>query len=427
MICAAQLSREQKTRSQRLFLKFCLLNGFSYMCLGDTVMILFAVKINCSDELIAILGALVYFGFLMMPFGKIVTARVGAAQSQAIFWILRNASALLVASASVFTVSGFHGIAMTALLAGAFLFYGFRAAGTVMSTPLVGEITTPEDRNRFLANTASAFHITCLAALLLISGILRVSQSLWILTGVIFVGSMLGITASQLFRRIDEGPGIRESARKPIGRELGRAWRNPGFRSYLPAVFAINTATILLAPISILTLKRGCGVDDTGALLFSLIQFGSAIIMSQFAGKLAEKTGERRIIVIGYLFLINLAWFWIFMPEPYSPWLAGIPFFLIGSCSVAINNAGSFYFLRSLPVRTQVTASMLASLITGALAGIAGMAVATGTMYLAKILTQEAVSTYTLYRVYFLLAFIMIILLTLYPVLRLKKINGFKM
>ncbi len=426
MIRPDKLTPEQQLRSRRMFMKFCLLNGFSYMCLGDTVILLFAVKIHCPDVLIAILGAMVYVGFLMMPLGKIMTARLGAAQSLASFWILRNVSALLAASASVFTVLGLHGIAMGVLLSGAFLFYGFRAAGTVMGTPLIGEITTAENRNRFLADTASGFHLTSLAALFLISGVLRISPSLWVLTGVIFVGSMFGITASRMFRMVDESPEIRDSAKKPVSGDLGHVWRNSAFRSYLLAVFAINTATILLAPISMLTLKRGCGVSDTNALLFSLIQFGSAILLSQFAGKVSEKIGERRVVILSYFLLINLVWFWIFMPEPYSPWLAGIPFFLIGSATIAATNAESFYFLRSLPVRLQVTGSMMASLITGALAGLAGMGAAAGIMYLAERLTRGAANPYTLYRVYFMLAFAMIALLTVYPVLRLKKISGYR-
>ena len=424
MILTRPLTPEEQARSRSFYLKFCFLNGFSYMCLGDTVILLFAVRINAPDVLIAILGALVYFGYLMMPLGKYVTAQVGAAQSLAVFWVLRNLSALLVASASVFFVAGMQWAAMTLLLLGSFLFYGFRAAGTVMATPLVGEITTPENRNRLLADSASVFHLTSLAALILISGILKFSQSLQVLTGVIVIGSMCGITASNLFRKIDESPEISQSAKKPVRAELSHLWRSSAFRSYLYAIFAANTATILLSPISMLCLKRGCGASDMSALLFSLVQFGSAIGMSQFAGMAANRFGARRVVLLSYLLLLNLVWFWIFMPEPYLPYLAAVPFFLIGSCTIAITNAASVYFLRALPVRRQVTGSMAAALITGAAAGGAGMGLAALIMVLAdRFSTGSSPSPLLAYRFYFLFAFLAGQVL-LYPVLRMKRIEG---
>ena len=141
MILKHPLSPEEKKTSQINYNLFSAVNGASYMCLGETVIILFAVKLHAPNILIAVIGAMMYLGFLLLPLGVIRTGQVGAARSQADFWVCRNIAALLVA-ASAFLVLVYPTLAMAVLLLGSFLFYGFRAAGVVMSQPLIGDITT---------------------------------------------------------------------------------------------------------------------------------------------------------------------------------------------------------------------------------------------------------------------------------------------
>lgn len=102
MIFKEALSPERQASSQHNYCMFNVINGLSYMCLGETVLILLAVQLGCPDYFISTLGAMLYFGFLLLPLGKIMTARVGAARAQAYFWVARNGAALMVASASVF-------------------------------------------------------------------------------------------------------------------------------------------------------------------------------------------------------------------------------------------------------------------------------------------------------------------------------------
>ena len=62
---------------------FNLINGLSYMCLGETVIILLAVKIKSPDAIVAVLGSMSFFGYLMLPLGKKLTSHVGAVKTQA--------------------------------------------------------------------------------------------------------------------------------------------------------------------------------------------------------------------------------------------------------------------------------------------------------------------------------------------------------
>ena len=100
MICNRPLTAGEMKSSQRNYLLYNGVNGASYMCLGETVLILFAVKLHSPDYVIAILGGMIYFGFLLLPLGKIMTARGGAARTQADCWVYRNIAALIVAAAA---------------------------------------------------------------------------------------------------------------------------------------------------------------------------------------------------------------------------------------------------------------------------------------------------------------------------------------
>ena len=119
MIRKQPLTPEQKQISQRNYNFFSAVNGASYMCLGETVIILFAVKLHAPNILIAVIGAMMYLGFLLLPLGVIRTGQVGAAQSQADFWVCRNIAALLVA-ASAFLVLVYPPLAMGGASAGEF-------------------------------------------------------------------------------------------------------------------------------------------------------------------------------------------------------------------------------------------------------------------------------------------------------------------
>ena len=240
MICKGPLTPAQLASSQHNYHIFSLINGLSYMCLGETVLILLAVRLGCPDYIVSTLGAMIYFGFLLLPLGKVVTARAGAAKSQSIFWVARNAAALLVALAAVVSISGMPRTATALLLAGAFFFYGFRAAGVVMSQPLVGNITSEKDRAKVIGVNAGFFYLSCLAALVTISILLKLCDSLAMLTGIVVAGALLGFTASRFINRICETEAIRDSARKPIAGEFRLLFHDKSLLRLLASGFAVN-------------------------------------------------------------------------------------------------------------------------------------------------------------------------------------------
>lgn len=420
MIVKGVLSEAQKAESRQNLKKFYFVNGLSYMCLGETVIILFAVRLNCPDYFVAILGAMMYFGFILLPLGKIVTARSGGARCQSTFWVLRNIAALLVASAAFFSVSGLNSVALGMILLGAFLFYGFRAAGVVMFQPLVGEVTDDHNRSHFLGVSSGIFSASSLISLGLISLILNFTQSIWALSAIIAVGACMGVFASGYLRKVHETENLRESARRPIWNELKQTLGQQRFRRQLLTGFMINITVITTIPASILLLKRGYGISDTGALLFSMAQLGATILFSYLSSRFSAKIGPRRLIFLAYFAMPLICLVWIFSPTKFCWPLALLPFVLAGGGIVCMNNSLTHYFLQSIPAKNRVAASIFIAVTGGAGAGIVGMVVGALLMrYTADI--NPGANPLEKYRLYFT-AVLIILLIGLWVISYLKPL-----
>lgn len=401
MICNRPLTPPEMADSQRNYLLYNGVNGASYMCLGETVLILFAVKLHAPDTVVAILGGMIFFGFLLLPLGKVMTARRGAAVTQADCWVYRNIAALIVAAAAPVSLFVSPAFAAVLLVVGAFLFYGFRAAGVVMSYPLVGEICPKDKLGAFVAKAWIYFYSSGVLALLAITVCMRFNSSVWMLFAIIIAGTLLGVTSSTYVRKIHETGTIPENARRPLLKEIPRIIRNKVIIRQLVAGMICNMSTVFLVPISMLTLKRGYAVDDSTALLYSLVQFAASIGTSVVLVKLADRFGGRKVAIAGFYGNYIIAALWLLLPFSFNPVLAILPFIFTPCCAVASSTALTQYFIRTVPPREQVTASMLIALGTGVLAGLPGMILSGTFLKIAARLNTSAEAMMT-YKYYFL-------------------------
>ena len=391
MIVSHPLTLEERKLSQKNYIRFGLINGFSYMCLGETIIILLAVQTHMPDILITFVGAMLFIGFLLLPLGVRQTAKTGAAQSQATFWVYRNIAALLVAVSAV--ISRFQQeSAWALLLLGALMFYGFRAAGVVLSQPLIGEITNDEDRSQLVGNATGGFYFSGVIALLLVSFLLKLSSSIWVLCGIVVVGATMGVTASRFLREIRETDVIRQTASQPLLPQWRKVKANPMIRQLLMAGFCKNLIVILMVPASILYLKKGYGFSDTQAVLFSAAQFCASFAASCLSGKIVAKHGPRVVLIAAILMGILVSLLWIAAPFSGSIFpciLSVLVFFLCGTLVAIADNANTCYFLMAVPKEQQIAGSVATNVIQGAGAGIAGMIVAGGMMWLARYCTPH--------------------------------------
>ena len=424
MIQNQPLTAEQRKKSQFNYLCFNAINGASYMCLGETVIVLFAVRLNMSNTIISLIGAMLYLGYLLLPLGVNRTAAVGAAQCMADFWVCRNVSVLMVAFCALINLWS-NIAAGIVLLLGSFLFYGFRAAGCVMSQPLVGDISDEKERPVIIGKSFGLFYVSGVVAMIGISILLHFNDSMIALSSIIVAGAMLGVTASTFVRNITETSILSESAHKPILDGISYVLKTKIVVQLVTVWFFCNIGNILVGPMGLLTLKRGGGVSDTNAILFSLFQLIIQITACQWGIPLTRKIGPRKVIIIGYLLFFPVCIFWLLLPSmegfTFLNWLLIlIPFAIQGVANMFTNNALIHYFLMSVPKEKQVASSMLLNLIHGAAAGLIGIMIVTGLMKCSELMAKDG-TPMTVFHWYFSLT-LPILLIGVPFIFKLKKV-----
>lgn len=410
MIFDGPVPVENQKSSQRNYIYFLIFNGFAYMCLGETVILLIAIRLGSPDAVVSALGAMVFFAFILLPLGKCVAAKVGAARSQSFFWVARNCAGLLVAMAVPVSLYISNLPAEIMLLTGGFFFYGFRAAGVILSQPLLGGITSPAERASFLAKSHGISSATCCFALVVVAIVCQLTESVWALMAIALCGSCLGATSSRFILGIDESGVLRESAKKPLFSELKTVLKEEVVRKQVAGVFCTNLAIILLTPTSLLTVKRGFGVSDGDAVIFSVIQWLSAIAGSYAASKMARKLGPRRVAIISYLLILSIVPQWLILTT-YASSLSKIflilPFVVAGFCFFAMNNSMTHYFLQTVSEEKRVAVSLLINTASGMGAGLAALCITSIFFHiLERFSGQSSVETY---RIYFILAGIILL------------------
>ena len=376
-ILGRPLTSEERHRSQRNYGRFCLVNGVSYMCLGENVLVLFAARLETPDAIVAILGTMLYVGFVMLPLGVRLTARLGAAVSLADFWLARNLAALLTAAAAPVALVSPRA-AWGVLLLGSLLFYGCRAAGCVLGTPLVGDISTEEEAPGVLGDAQALYNASSAVMLVAITLLTARWHGLWTLAGIIVFGSCCGIWASTFLRRIRESGATRDAARVPLLPGMRAAWRNRDLRRLAAAWSTLNVCLMLTLPMSMLALKRGCGLGDAAALLCACAQFVAGYIVSRASGGLCRSRGTRRVLLwaAGGFFAVSALWLAMPGGGPAAVAVGALLFALLGSLTVLVYNAASARFLLVCPdKRDQIAGSVAINLVSGAGAGLAGSAI----------------------------------------------------
>ncbi len=397
MIYNRPLTPQQQKKSQLNYYGFYAINGVSYMCLGETVILLLAVRINAPDYIVSTLGSMLYFGYLLLPLGKTVAAKRGGAYSQSFFWICRNVAAMMVAAAAVFSYCNMQLVAIGLLLTGAFFFYGFRAAGVVMSQPLVGEFTNENTRGKVLAWSNGIFFFCRLTTLIAITMLIKSNDSLWTLVAIIVFGSFCGITSSKFLRAIDETEDLRKSAAKPLKPELQWCLKSRILRGQLIAGFLFNFAYILIIPICTLAAKRGYNSTDADVMVFTLSLSAGASIMSFAGSRISKAIGPRQHMILTFILYLTCAFAWLipYKTQPYIGMM--VMFFILGAIVVWSNNAATHYFLQTIHTTHRVGGAILLAVISGVGSGVAGMVIAGLLLKTVPYFTSTPISGYRLY------------------------------
>jgi len=418
MIIPGMLSLSQQEAGRRNYNKFNFVNGLSYICLGETIIILFAIRLGCPDYCIAILGSMLFLSNFCMPLGKLMMARYGAVRTISLCWLMRNISILVVAAAPLFVWLGMPLGATLTIIGGVFAFYACRSIGIIGMQPVMSEITTAENRGRFTSRSSGFFYMANLIMLVVIMVAMSWSRNIWVFIVSIVTGAVLGFISTWFISRIDETEAIRISAGKPVLADMLLTLRNSMRLRMLSASCVISSGIALTVPIFMLALKRGYGIDDSHALFFALAQLFGAVATSYLISMLAEETGPRPLAILFYSLMIVLCLLWVIGPDTFKWYYMVWLFILTGASIIGTGVSMTHYYLTSIPKKEMVATSLTMYIISGVTAGLVGSFVGGGIL---KYLNTLGLAPVEMFKLYFLIV-TMLLLPGLIFVSRLKPL-----
>jgi MFS family permease len=422
MIIQGKLSFAQQAAGRKYWHIFNILNAMSFVCVADSVLYLFALEIGCPQYLIPVIASFMYIGFLAMPLGKVLSARIGAGYTITFFWTLRSFFAL-ISAISPFIISWFGVKAgITTLLIGSLGFFASRSAGVVAINPILGEITLPEQRGKFTALIFRNFNIVALLGLVIISLAMREYASQQTFQIIISCGVIAGLVSAFVSSKIKETTLPKESAQAPIWDSLKAAFKNNTGRKLILANIAVMSGIVLVLPISITAVKTGYNVTDSTALVCAIIQFGGGILIASISGIVSSHSGPRPVILIAFSLLIISALLWIVAPAEFSIYHAALIFLLNGAAGMGAPMALTHYFLNIISAKDRVGYSLFISMASGTCAGLFSFVIGSG---LLKLLPEMGYSGMTVFKIYF--SIIIFLLLGFFLVLlTLDKLKDWK-
>lgn len=418
MITNEKITLKDQRGSQNLYMTFSIFNAFSFICLADSMLILFALKMGCPDYLVAMFGAFIYLGNSAMFLGKHMMGKIGAGKTIIVFWVLRNMAGFILASAPFFSnyISPSTGIAV--LIVGSMLFYLCRSAGSLAMQPLLGEITLPDNRGKYVSDVFLIYNAMAVIGYGVLIYLFKEGHTIALFQKIIITGACLGGASIFFLFPIKETTIPMLSAQQPIKNEIIKILKNPTYKKMLLANVLAFSGIVLVVPISMLALKEGYLIPNYKAMSFSLIQFSGGILIAFLSRLLADETGPRPLIILYFCLLSIISIFWITAPETFYWFYTFIIFLLCGCCFMGIPLVLTNYFLVTVKATDRVGVSFFVSICSGVCAGLTGGLVGSVTL---KILSYFTFDTpLDIYRIYFAIV-LALLLPAIYFVAKLEK------
>ena len=417
------LSEKQKRYGQKKYMRFSTFNGFSVALLAESTLILYALKIGVPDYIVGIMSSFLFLGMPFIFIGKRMVGIIGVSKTVAISWFLRSISTIIAVAAPVviYYTSSFN-LGIVFILIGAFGFYAFRGVGCIGWTPMLGEITSEQDRGKYNSKLFLYFNIAYFLGILGLVILFDFWDSIETFQTVIIMGCFFGCCAAYNVFLVPESNTPKISASVTLRGAVNFIMKYPAGRNliWIQTIYFIGIT--LTVPYSMLALKEGYGIMDYEAISFILIQLTGAIVISLICKKLMDKIGPQRILFGLYSLMVIASGMWIAAPKEFNPWYNGVIFFFIGAAQMGGFLSLNIYFLNIIPSIKRVGSTLIITIVSSFSAGIFGAVIGAGILVVLKSYHVEALD---LFHCFF---GIVLLMLTcgMFIILRLEKINILK-
>jgi len=389
----------QKKTGQKHYLSFTRFNALSFASLGDSILILYALKLGADDSLVAFLMSLFYLTLPLMLVGKYEVTRLGTSRTFGFNWIGRNIfAALMLLAPSLRAISVEAGLVTLVIAVSGF--FMFRSLGVTSLTPMLGDITSPQDQGAFISRVWMHSNLFYLFAIITITLLLGHDSSIQMFQRIITFGVTAGVVASSFLFFIPASHRTTSSGKQPIALTLRYIFKYPRLKQLFLTWTVISSGIALTVPFNMLSLKKGYLFSDQNALVFSIVQISAGIMVSYINGLLLDRVGPRPMMFLFTSGLGFVQFLWTIAPAAHSVYHLVIIFIITGLCAAGVQTSLYHYFLNSIPPKIRLNASILFNVASGITAGLMGTFLGGGLLKLLRLLGADGL---LVYRIYFII------------------------
>jgi predicted MFS family arabinose efflux permease len=373
----ARLTPGESARARAVLSRYNFFNVISFVLLSGNIITLFALRMGAGSVLIGILSSISYASYAAIFLGRALAPRLGIVRLMGRFWLLRYFAMVPILAAPVFAMHGMATAAFVLILLSVSGFSICRGIAIPGYNPIIGEITTEQERGGFLARLQGINHTVTLLLGIVMALLLGRTAPLYVYNLFIIVGITSGIIATSFFFRIPEPGDIRKSVSQRLLPAFGKALRRAAFRKFTVVHLLVSFATFMITPFLILYLKDVYGQPDNLVVFYTVFGSLGGVLMALISGFLIDRLGAKPLYFL-FTGVIALS----VIPLIISPSLdkaemvvfSAFILFLHNLGSLGAVTAGQTYFFNAIEPEERLNLGALYYLIEGVGGGLGSLA-----------------------------------------------------
>jgi MFS family permease len=293
----SELSLGVRRRGQHRFHVFTIFNVLSFNFLSGSIITLYALRLGADALFVGLLAALVHVAELMPPLAKRLVPRFGAVKVMGVAWACRYLAMIpLFLAPFAMKTGGGAPVGLVLCVVSVLGFNVSRGVGITSNNPIIGAITSAQDRGRFLSNNQLIIQILGIATGVVTALMLHTDSETGVFERysiIMGVGIVAGLVASGVLLGLPEPMEARKSARTPLLESLARTVRKGGLGRF---VVVQSLATVILnmaGPFLVVLLKRGFLLGDETVVFYTVMGSLGAIATALLGGMMLDRFGSK--------------------------------------------------------------------------------------------------------------------------------------
>ncbi len=371
-----QLTPGEKARARKTLTRYNFLNVISFVLLSGNIITLFALRLGAGSILIGVLSAISYTSYVAIFLGRRLAPKLGMVRLMGRFWLFRYFAMIPILSAPLFATNNKHFIAFALILASVSGFSICRGIAIPGYNPIIGEITSAEERGGFLAQLQVINHTVTLLLGIAMALLLGRDAPVYMYDLFITIGIISGILATAVFFRLPEPVKTSGFMTEGMLSSFVSAFRRPAFRKFTVVHFHVSFATFMVTPFLILYLKDVYLQPDNLVVFYTVFGSLGGVIMALVSGFLIDRIGAKPLYFL-FTGVVTLS----LIPLILSPTLDSSQtvifsifiFFFHNLGSLGVVTAGQTYFFNATTLEERLNLGALYYLIEGLGGGLGAL------------------------------------------------------